>query len=129
MTNAPRKEHQNPLAAIDDHDRIESGYWLGLFYKSVKCILAEHKKPLSWLAAHAGKSKPWWGFALKDAARRKSERSAIVVRGRELKSAVLIARLLEDSANEDSRKLTARLEIMRAQSELNSKINAYVRIR
>ena len=129
MSDMPRKEHQKTLADIDDTERIETGYWLGRFYKSIKYILIEHRKPLSWLAKHAGKSKPWWGFALKDVAKRKGERSAIVVRGRELKSAVLIASLLEDSANEDNRKLAARLEIIRAQAELNSKINAYVRIR
>lgn len=133
MPEAKRKHEQNSLDTIDDQDRIEAGYWLGIFYKSVRCILIEHKKPLSWLAFHAGKSKPWWGYALKDAklklSERETKRSKIVVHGRELKSAFLIAALLNEGEDATSKKLTARLDILRAQAELNNKINAYVRIR
>lgn len=128
-----RKQVQNPLDGIDDADRIESGYPLFIFYKSVKVILLDHKKPLSWLALHAGKSKPWWGYALQDAKltghERKTKRSAIVVHGRELKSAFMIANLLKEYDDAASDKLAARLGVLRAQAELNDKINALVRIR
>jgi hypothetical protein len=128
-----RKQVQNPLDGIDDSDRIESGYPLFIFYKSIRTILLDHKKPLSWLAFHAGKSKPWWGYALQDAKltsrERKTQRSAIVVHGRELKSAVLIANLLKEYDDSASDKLAARLGVLRAQAELNDKINALVRIR
>lgn len=133
MDNSQRKQKQNTLNDIDDNDRIETGYYLGLFHKSVKCILVEHKKPLSWLAQHAGKSKPWWGYALKDSQLKSHERaekqSAIVVHGRELKSAVLIANLLRESDDVANVKLIARLEVLRAQAVLNDKINALIRIR
>lgn len=133
MGNSQRKHEQNGLNAIDDQDRIEAGYWLGRFYKSVIYILIEHKKPYSWLTKHGGKSKPWWGYALADAklkpAEREEKKSAIVIRGRELKNAILIADLLKENEDVTSAKLSARLEIMQAQSILNNKINAYLRLR
>lgn len=130
---AQRKHEQKHLDDIDDNERIDAGYWLGKFYKSVKIILIDNRKPLSWLAHHAGKSKPWWGYALKDAKlklpERKTKRSKIVVHGRELKSALLIASLLSEGEESTSKTLTARLEVMQAQSVLNNKINALVKIR
>ena len=128
-----RKQPQKTLDDIDDLDRVEAGYWLGRFYKAVKYILIDHKKSLAWIARYAGKSKPWWGYALADAKLKLHERgdkkSAIVVHGRELKSALLIADLLKDGEDVENRKLSARLEILRKQAELNSAINVYVRIR
>lgn len=133
MSKQQRKHEQKTLDDIDDRDRIEAGYWLGRFYKSVRCILIDHRKPLSWLMKHAGKSKPWWGYALADSKLKPSERhqkkSAIVIHGRELKSAILIADLLTENDDETSAKLAARLEIMQAQSVLNNKINAYLKIK
>lgn len=124
-----RKQEQNGLDGLDDNDRIEAGYYLSRFYKSLSDILINHRKPLSWLVKHAGRSKPWWGSALKDAKRKPKERSAIVIRGRDIKTIVLIASLLDEGDDIASKKLAARLEILQAQSALNAKINAYIKLK
>lgn len=125
-----RKQYQKSPFNIDGSARITSPHKLRVFYKRVHTVVSSYKKPLSWLAQFAGHSKAWWGMAEHDGQRAAVDpKSGIVIRECDYEAIGLIVGMLKENSNEEDRKLRARLEVMQAQSALNEKVNALVRIR
>lgn len=116
----PKQERANGARfeeGITPYDQVK-------FKTGLKFILSKppngRGKTLSWLASQTGgRTKAWYALAAKMQGR-------IVIRLDDARNVIIIAKILKDSADEEDRRLRARLNVVKKMLDLRISIDELV---